>query len=151
MTRTFNKDTWHFWIAKNFSTYSSYNAGHQNICAYSQLVAAGLVLFLATFIIGAAAAYLLSCAIVTLVVFVLHAFHVCPNFFQFITSCSYILIPGIATLITTTILLFLAGIDYVMRYMDNRPTQKKNDATMSFLGQAYKSFKDKTCIPIKFE
>lgn len=151
MTRTFNKDTWHFWIAKNFSTYSSYNAGHQNICAYSQLVAGGLLLFLATLIIGASLAYILLCGVVTLLVFVLHAFHACPNFFQFITSRSYIMTPGIATLITTTVLLSIMGINYVGDYTDNRPTQKKKRITMSFLGQAYKSFKDKTCIPIKFE
>lgn len=133
-TLIFNKNSWHYWLAREWANFSPYDEEEQNICAYTKYVLAGLgkILFISALMV---AAFVIP-AINLIYCIVIWEFNV-------IAIATIAMIIFIASSITVSICVgYIRDGKFYIAY------KKKPDG---FIKLAYKSWKDKFCCKIEFE
>jgi hypothetical protein len=141
---TFNKKSWHCWIAENPGglCVSPYEDWATDICTYTKCFLRGSVLLLFLFA--------LACGIAFCLIHMLIGIALSLWYGMFIFSEL-----GFMTLFMTTIVAFVASIFFsakgIQKWRDDQNLRHQNDPPKpdGFLKAAYKSFKGKYCVPVK--
>lgn len=138
----FKKSSWHYRLANTF--YDAYLEDTMSICDYSLIVAKSLLAFIVSI---AFVIFLLVGFIIAPIAYVVHGFM--HSFFISEKTPTLIGI-GSMMLFVDIILGFILAITYLHAlYRMRRPKTIKQQPT--FVKLAYRSFRDKFCVPVKFE